>query len=478
MQSSDGLKALEQAVQRDLEMLAYPSRDWITPPPGDPDLLDCAIIGGGQLGLSIAFGLRRERVTNVAVFDASPEGREGPWITFARMQTLRTPKVYSGPEIGFANLTFRAWYEATRGAQAWEQIERIPRTDWMEYLVWFRQVLGLPVTNDTEVLRVVPEPDGSFRLTIRTPQGLREQRARTVVYATGAFGAGQDYVPEAIRALPQSYWRHSNQAFDHALFRGKRVGVLGAGASAFDCAATAMDNGAVSAEICFRRAEMPAQNPRRFLESAGFLAQYRHIPDALKWRCAAHLAEIGQPPPAATYRRAMAAGVALRPSAPWQSARITGDAVAIDTGRETLTYDFVVTATGITLDLTQRPELADIAPQIALWGDRFTPDARAESAYLSSHPYQSPQGQLTAKTPETAPWMDRVFMINGASGLSLGPTVHSCAALRYAVPMVVGGIVTELFRDEAEAIMDALVNEVHHEMGLDALLAETAAGPA
>ncbi|CAN0583557.1 unnamed protein product, partial [Ectocarpus sp. 12 AP-2014] len=246
------------------------------------------------------------------------------------------------------NLSFRAWYEAARGPQAWDAIDRIPRKDWMDYLVWFRQVLDLPVRNDTEVLRVIPEGDRMLRLVLRTPEGVREQRARTVVYATGSFGAGQDFVPKPIRALPEEYWRHSNQPFDHAVFRGKRVGVLGAGASAFDCAATAMESGATSAEICFRRPDLPAQNPRRFLESAGFLAQFRELPDALKWRCVKHLTDIGQPPPAGTYARATAAGVTLRPKAPWQSARVTpqGD-VEIGTGRETLTYDLVVVATGV-----------------------------------------------------------------------------------------------------------------------------------
>lgn len=468
------LKALGQAVQRDLELLAYPGKEWVTPVA--PDVLDCAIIGGGQLGLSIAFGLRRERVTNIMVFDASPAGREGPWITFARMQTLRTPKVYSGPEIGFANLTFRAWYEAAKGPQAWDAIDRIPRPDWMAYLVWFRKVLDLPVTNEAEVLRVIPEDSGLFRLVIRTPAGMREQRARTVVYATGSFGAGQDYVPDVIRALPEDCWRHANQPFDHALFRGKRVGVLGAGASAFDCAATAMEHGAISADICFRRAAMPAQNPRRFLETAGFLAQFRNMPDALKWRCNKHLTDIGQPPPAATYQRAVSAGVTLRPSSPWLAAHISDGAIRIDTGRDTLTYDFVVTATGIVLDLAQRPELTDIAGQVALWSDRYTPEPGTESAFLSSHPYQSPIGQLTEKTPGSATWMKRVFMINGASGLSLGPTIHSCAAMRYAAPMVVGGIVNELFQDEAPGIMDELVDNIHYEMGLDALLAEQATG--
>ncbi len=56
--------------------------------------------------------LRREKIDNVVVLDRSPAGREGPWITYARMDTLRTPKHLSGPELGLPSLSFRAWYEA------------------------------------------------------------------------------------------------------------------------------------------------------------------------------------------------------------------------------------------------------------------------------------------------------------------------------------------------------------------------------
>lgn len=462
------LTELNAAVKRDMELLAYPSADWVAQEDG---VLDCAIIGGGQMGLSVAFGLRREKVMNIKVFDANPAGREGPWVTYARMETLRTPKVYSGPENSFANLSFQAWFEAAYGLEAWDRLTRIPRIYWMEYLVWFRTALELPVVNEATVSTVKPEGDSLFRLTVTTPKGTEIVKSRTVVYATGAFGSGRDYVPENIVALPNDKWRHANAHFDHEIFRGKRVGVLGAGASAFDCAATAMENGAISTDLCFRRAEFPAQNPRRFLETAGFLGRYRSMPDDLKWKCVKHLYDIGQPPPAPTYARAMSQNVKLRPSTPWLGASVneTG-AVVIETGSETLEYDFLVAATGVVFDLSMRPELSNIADDIALWKDRFTPAKGDEHATLLNHPYQSEHGQLIAKDETKAPWMKRVFMLNGASGLSLGPTIHSCAALRYATPMIVSGVADVLHNDSAAATMDYLVNNVFYEQGLDDLL--------
>jgi len=39
----------------------------------------------------------------------APEGREGVWVTFARMPTLRSPKDQTGPDLGLPSLTFEAW---------------------------------------------------------------------------------------------------------------------------------------------------------------------------------------------------------------------------------------------------------------------------------------------------------------------------------------------------------------------------------
>lgn len=36
------------------------------------------------------------QVTNVIILDENPEGLEGPWVTYARMVTLRTNKALTG----------------------------------------------------------------------------------------------------------------------------------------------------------------------------------------------------------------------------------------------------------------------------------------------------------------------------------------------------------------------------------------------
>jgi cation diffusion facilitator CzcD-associated flavoprotein CzcO len=222
-----GLSLLNASVQRDLDYLAYPDKPWvldldadrlaaIAPGVAPTDVLHCAIVGGGQFGLTLAHGLQRECVNRVRVFDRNPQGREGPWMTFARMSMLRTPKRHTGHELGNASLTFQAWYEAQHGAEGWDKLFRISRPDWQAYLGWYREVTGVDMVNDCEVTAVEPWPSADdcvlFRLTMRTPQGEQRAWARTVVFSSGAEGSGGHQVPGFIAdMLPKHLYAHTSE---------------------------------------------------------------------------------------------------------------------------------------------------------------------------------------------------------------------------------------------------------------------------
>ena len=147
---------LEARLARDLELLLVPpAKQWLEPrvhPQWGP-VLDVAIIGAGMGGLAAAFALKRLGVRNMQLFDRSPEGFEGPWATYARMQTLRSPPELVGPALGLANLTFRAWFEAQFGRDAWKAVHRIPRLQWMDYLRWYRRMIDVPIENEVEITR-------------------------------------------------------------------------------------------------------------------------------------------------------------------------------------------------------------------------------------------------------------------------------------------------------------------------------------
>ena len=142
-----GLATLEARLRQDLAWLELPAKRWVIERAQDGHpVLEVAIIGGGMAGMAAAAALKMVGIQAV-IFDRSPAGLEGPWVTTARMETLRSPKQLTGPALGLPALTFRAWFEAQFGLAQWESLDKIPRPQWMDYLRWYRRVLSLDIRN-------------------------------------------------------------------------------------------------------------------------------------------------------------------------------------------------------------------------------------------------------------------------------------------------------------------------------------------
>ncbi len=202
------LKALEQRLADDLSLLELPAKPWIPPRHYQQHAVhDVIIIGAGMCGLTAAASLRFLGVDNLLCLDKSPAGLEGPWLKFARMETLRSPKQLTGPALGLPALTFRAWYEAQFGNAAWEALGKIPRTQWMDYLAWYRKVLQLPVANQVEVTDIQSIEPGLFALHTQdlANGGTQIHYARRVVLANGRDGLGGPYVPGIARSVDQRF---------------------------------------------------------------------------------------------------------------------------------------------------------------------------------------------------------------------------------------------------------------------------------
>ena len=118
---------------------------------------------------------------------------------------LRSPKVLTGPAAGIPSLTFRAWFVAQFGHAAWEELDKIPRLMWMDYLRWYRRVLALPIENDVEVQRIRPL-DGLLALELADGTTIL---AGKVVMATGREGLGQPRIPDFMRDIPRHFWAHT-----------------------------------------------------------------------------------------------------------------------------------------------------------------------------------------------------------------------------------------------------------------------------
>lgn len=425
---TDQLARLEAQVRRDLEITAYPRPEWLTPRTRDGEpVLDVLIVGGGQAGLTVAFALKRRAITNTLVLDAAPEGEEGPWTTYAAMHTLRTPKTNTGPDQGLPSLTAESWYRAVHGDDAWEELRFIPKEHWQDYLRWFRHVTQPRVVNGVEVtaIRDVPgegsgEGPGEGLVEVLTTQG--RHLARRVVLATGLAGNGEWSVPRVIRdALPADRYVHTGARLDFSRFAGQRVGVLGGGASAFDYAGSALEHGAASVDLFFRRPEVPRVNPFRWMEFYAFGAHFPDLPDEDKWRFTVQFQRTNQPPPQQTwYRCTRWDTFAWHTSADWKDVRLDGEEIVVASGAGEFRFDSVISGTGPSVDLAARPELREIAPHIATWADRFIAPEGWEDAGLATYPYLSTDFAFTQRTAGEAPWVERVHDFTYGARLSMG----------------------------------------------------------
>lgn len=411
-------------------------------------MLDTLFVGAGQTGIIGAAALQREGVQDIAVVDRAAPGAEGPWTTFARMAELRTPKELVGQELGIPALSVRRWFEATYGGGAWETIERLPRQDWKRYLDWFAGVNGVGVDNFVSVLDLGPGPAGTVRVVTGQAGARRVRHARTVVLATGFDGAGAWRVPEFVStSLPSHRYHHSNGPIDFDAFAGKRIGILGHGASAFDNAIAALNAGCASVDLCFRRAALPRTNPHRHLETAGVMTHYAELPDHDRWAIARHFRLHDQPPPRRSFSEACALpGFRLHPATPWLSTSLQGDDIEVSTPHGSLWFDHLILATGAVVDLESRPELEKLAPLVQRWSDVFSPAAGDEDTTLGALPYLDDGYGFVPKDP-TDSWVRSVFAFNACSMVSHGPHSTSISGHRHAMPRLCRGVTRRLFVD-------------------------------
>lgn len=447
------LPDLASRVRDDLARLGHGAPTWVRPRDG---AFDVVIVGGGQSGLGAAFGLIRERVSNILVLDENPAGYEGPWDTYARMITLRTPKGLTAIEGGIPSLTFRSYWEARAGAAAWEAIDRIPRQAWMDYLRWYRAVLDLPVRNEVRLTSVGPCEDGRHRLKVEGAgaPATGEIVARKVILATGIQGGGAWHVPGFVRdALPPDRYAHTSQSVDYAALKGKRIAILGGGASAFDNAQAALGEGVAEAHVFLRRPEMPQVNPIRFMEQSGLVGRFTALDDAGKYRVMASFFARNQPPTNDTFRRAAAwDNFALHLGEGWTRVAEEEGAVTVETPKGRYAFDFLVLSTGLVTDPKLRPELAGLADDILRWRDRYAPPDAA-NALIDAHPYLGAGFELRGRDPAAEARLHGLFAFNYSALISLGLSAAALSGLKYAIPRLVEGVARQLFLDDADAIL-------------------------
>jgi FAD-dependent urate hydroxylase len=450
---SSTLAALEAQVRGDLVRTSHPNAPWLTPKPG-PDgrpALDVLVVGAGQSGIAAAFGLMRSQVTNILVLDKAGEGQEGPWLSYARMHALRSPKHYTGPDLDIPSLTYQSWHEARFGEAHWQNLGLIPRQLWAEYLLWLRRVVGLPVRNGCELIEIAPATDGLLAATVESAGVIETLYARRIVLATGQEAMGNWTIPEPLRHLPDTRVARASDPVDFDALRGRKVAVIGAGATAFDNAATALEAGAAEVHLLCRRAEIQLVQPYIWLTFRGFLRHFSDLDDAWRWRFMRAILELREGFPQATYDRcAQFANFHLHEGSPVETANEVGDKVELQTPHGTVSADFIICGTGTHVDFAERRELKNLAGNIATWADRYQPPEDESSPRLGRYPYLADDYALTERVPGQTPWISSIHLFAFASTMSFGPSGSSINAMTTAIPKLVYGVTRGLFRADLE----------------------------
>lgn len=464
------LAELEADVRRDLDLVAHPRTAWLKPKScGGKPVLDVLIIGGGQCGVVTAMALMRDKIGNLLVLDRAAEGREGPWLTYARMHNLRSWKDQSGPDLGVPSLTYQAWHEARFGTLSWEQLRYIPKEYWNDYLLWLRRVVGVPVRNGVEAQRIEPArtDDGLPCLRVSTSGG--EMLARKVVLATGQEDAGHWWMPEFVATLPSHLRAHAADDIDFAALRGRRVAVLGAGASAFDNAAMALEAGAAEVDLFCRRAEPMVIQPYRWLTFAGFMRHIHEMPDEWRWRFMAHVLGLREGFPQDTYDRVTRfSSFRMHVGRPWLDAREGADGEAVvTTARGDASADFLICGTGVRMDPARAPLLQNYADAIARWSDRYSPPAEEANARLGAFPYLAPDYSFLEREPGQASWIRDIHLFGIGTTMSFGPAGASINAMGIAVPRLAAGITRGLFAADLPAFHQQLLAYDVKQVALD-----------
>lgn len=466
MALSGGLAGLEGRIVGELDALNLPAANWPAPIRRDgAPVRDVVVVGAGMNGIAAAGSLLFKGVRNILVLDASGPGREGPWTTTARMDTLRSPKTLPGPSFGIPSLTFRAWYTARLGEAAWAELYKIANRDWQDYLSWLQRMLDLPVVHHRRVTAVRPA-GGVLELTVDGGAVL----ARRVVLATGRAGAGGLEIPDFVDAgLFPDLAAHASAPIDYASLAGRHIALIGGGASAWDNAATALECGAARADMYIRRPVLPQVNKFRATTGPGYVYGWTGLPPEEKWRLMVYLSDRPAPVPQETVRRALRRpNLHIHLGTPVRAATRRGDRVRLDLAgprARQVDSDFLVVATGFRVDLTRVPELADLVPHIRRWADVIDHlPAAARRPQLEAYPFLGPAFELLPNGPDAPLEVGHVYLLNVGAQASHGPIASDIPGVDVAGERVARAIVTSLFREDLPILRDRLSAFDEHEL--------------
>jgi cation diffusion facilitator CzcD-associated flavoprotein CzcO len=288
--------------------------------------------------------------------------------------------------------------------------------------------------------------------------------ARKIVLALGREGSGAPRWPRFATFSPAKEGRnvfHSANAIDFAALAGKRIGVLGAGASAFDNAGEALEAGAKEVVLFARRPILPQVNKSKWTAFAGFQHGYAALDDARRWRFYTYIFSEQVPPPYESVLRCERhPGFSVRFSEGWKDIVPERDFLKIFTEKKEDRFDAVIVCTGFDVDLTDRPEVAGFRDAIDTWGSHVPADEAEKFPEAARFPYLGDAFQLRGAVPE----LGRVHLFNWGATMSHGALAGDIPGLEIGARRLATGIARDLFVEDADRHWARLQEHNEHEL--------------
>jgi NADPH-dependent 2,4-dienoyl-CoA reductase/sulfur reductase-like enzyme len=402
------------------------------------EAVDVAIVGAGPYGLSLGAHLRKAGVSMRQFGDVMSLWRDSmPVGMFLKSQGFASN--LSSPE---GTHMLGAFCAATGRPYADYGLP-VPIDTFVRYGEWFASEL-VPDIEDTRVTRITAEP-GCFDLTLATGE---RARARRVVIAAGVEHFAR--MPAELAGLPADIATHASAHADLAVFRGKKVVVLGAGQAALETAALLHEQG-TEVQIVMRKPApvwngMPLAPDRplaqRMIEPEAGLGSgwgtwfysrkpqlFRRLPEASR----IYRARTALGPAGASWLRPRVEGeIPISGSRALRWAKGTADGITMSldgpSGSEELSADHVIAATGFRADVS-RLAFLDSGLRAAVRTVAGTP--------MVGKDYQSSVPGLYFMGPAVAPTFGPVMrFVYGAdhAARDAAPALIATAWRRTAVP--------------------------------------------
>jgi len=236
--------------------------------------------------------------------------------------------------------------------------------------------------------------------------------------------------------------------------------VVGAGPSAFDAAAVALEQGATAVHMFNRRpyVDYPGGSRTQGEGERGHanVRTLTHLlPDEVRWKnFVARERRVSTVPRDSIDRAVSHDNFILHLESSLEDVEITGGQVSASARGATYQFDHLIAGTGYRIDFSATAELASIHDDIALWRDRYDPERGWDNSGAAVFPYLGSSMEFLPRRRRGADYLRNIHCFNLSGQLSFGlpiGDIWSCDSQ----PNLINAIARDLYNESVDTAAHA-----------------------